>query len=64
MVKKDQNKTKQQQQQQKQKQKKQMVKENNDPNKYPWFSIKNYAWRRNSFVVRLKIFVNVFKVTF
>ena len=34
MVKKDQNKTKQQQQQ-KQKQKKQMVKENNDPNKYP-----------------------------
>ena len=35
MVKKDQNKTKQQQQQQKQKQKKQMVKENNDPNKYP-----------------------------
>ena len=34
MVKKDQNKTKQQQQQQKQKQKKQMVKENNDSNKY------------------------------
>ena len=34
MVKKDQNKAKQQQQQ-KQKQKKQMVKENNDPNKYP-----------------------------
>ena len=34
MVKKDQNKAKQQQQQQKQKQKKQMVKENNDSNKY------------------------------